>query len=88
MSTFVPVGFAERARHAAARTLLPPSQGGGYAGQDDVALPIFLAYEKSLRAAGCLDACLAVLGVVASQAMYLTDRRPPAGLTDCLEIIR
>jgi histidine ammonia-lyase len=85
---FVQVGFAERARHAAARTLLPPSQGGGYAGQDDVALPIFLAYEKSLRAAGCLDACLAVLGVVASQAMYVTDRRPPAGLTDCLDIIR
>lgn len=85
---FVQVGFAERARHAASRTLLPPSQGGGYAGQDDVALPIFLAYEKSLRAAECLDACLAILGVVASQALYVSDRRPSARLQDSLEVIR
>jgi histidine ammonia-lyase len=85
---FAQIGLAERARHAAARTLLPPSQGGGYSGQDDVALPIFLAYEKSLQAAGCFDACLAVLGVVASQAMYVSDRLPPAGLARALEIIR
>jgi len=88
MLGFAQVGFGERARLAAARTHLPPSEGGGYGGQDDVALPTFLAYEKEQRAAHCLDASLAILAVTASQALAVTNRRPAPKLGDFLGCVR
>jgi len=88
MLGFVQVGFGERARLAAARTHLPPSEGGGYGGQDDVALPTFLAFEKEQRVAQCLDACLAILAATASRALHVTNRRPAPKLMAFLELVR
>jgi hypothetical protein len=85
---FLQVGFGERARNAAVRTHLPYSEGGGYGGQDDVALPTSLAYEREEQAAGCLDACLAILAATASQALHLADRAPGGELGVFLEGVR
>ena len=84
---FVQIGIGEEARRAAQRTLIPPSEGGGF-GQNDVASPTFLAYRKEQRAAWCLDAALAILAVVASQALWVTGRPAPPPLADLLEGIR
>lgn len=88
MLGFVQIGFGERARLAASRTHLPASEGGSYGGQDDVAVPTFLAYEKEERAAECLDASLAILAATASQALSVSDRAPAPGLRGFLEIVR
>src|SRR5581483_4878546 len=74
-----------QARTAAQRTFLPGAEGDA---QDDVAAPAFLAYEKSLTAGGCLDATLAVLAVVASQALSITNRKAPPALQEFLETVR
>jgi histidine ammonia-lyase len=58
---FIQIGFGEEARHAAARTFLPPSEGGGYAGQNDIASPTFFTYRKHLAACEALDSSLAIL---------------------------
>lgn len=84
---FVQVGIGEEARRAAQRTLIPPSEGGGF-GQNDVASPTFLAYRKEQRAAWCLDAAVAILAVVASQALWVTDRQAPPPLAGLLEGVR
>jgi histidine ammonia-lyase len=84
---FVQVGLGERARHAAQRTHIPPSEGGGF-GQDDVASATFLAYRKERDAAWCLDAAMAILSVVASQALWVTDRPGPPALADLLAGVR
>ena len=55
---FTAAGYAEQARHAASRTLLPGSEGGGFA-QNDVAVPAFSAWRKEAEAGRCLDAALA-----------------------------
>ncbi len=85
---FVPVGLGERARHAAARTFLPPSEGGVYGGEEDVALPTFVAAERLWTAAAQLDGALAVLAAVASHALDLTDRPTPVGLGPLLAFVR
>jgi histidine ammonia-lyase len=84
---FVQIGIGEEARRAAQRTLIPPSEGGGYA-QNDVASPTFLAYRKEQRAAWCLDAALAILAVTASQALWVTDRPAPPPLAGLLDDVR
>ena len=61
------LAYAEQARAAAQRTFLPGSEGGGF-GQNDVAVPTFLAWRKEAEAGRCLDAGLAILAAVASQA--------------------
>jgi histidine ammonia-lyase len=81
------VAYAEQARHAAERTLLPGSEGGGF-GQNDVAVPTFPAWRREGEAGRCLDANLALLGAVASQALYVTDRAAPPALMQLLEEIR
>lgn len=80
-------GYVELARSAAQRTFIPGSDSLG-SGQDDVAAPGFLAWSKEARSALCLDACLAMLAVVASQALFVTDRTPPLPLGKYLELIR
>jgi histidine ammonia-lyase len=81
------VGFGERARHAAQRTFLPGSESGGF-GQNDVASPTMQAWAKERDAAQSLEACLAILAVVASQALYVTERPAPPHLASLLAEIR
>jgi histidine ammonia-lyase len=85
---FLAASFNEQAREAARRTLLPASEGGGYAGQNDVAVPTFLAYQRERRAAECLDASLAILAVVSSEILHLGERSPAAGLEGLLAGVR
>jgi histidine ammonia-lyase len=79
------IHFVEQARTAALRTFLPGAEGDA---QDDVAAPAFLAYEKGATAGACLDATLAVLAVVASQALSITNRNAPPALQEFLETVR
>ncbi|HTO83053.1 MAG TPA: aromatic amino acid lyase [Methylomirabilota bacterium] len=83
----VQVGYAEEARRAAQRTFLPGSEGGGF-GQNDVAPPTFIAWRGQEQAAFCLEASLATLAVVASQAFHATEREAPPALRDLLAVIR
>ncbi len=62
----VAVGWAEEARNAAERTLLP--RGG--LGQNDVGSPSFLAWSKERAAGAALDATLAVLCAAASRILW------------------
>ncbi len=79
-------GYIELAKAAAQRTFIPGNDSG--AGQDDVAAPAFLAWSKEARAGRCLDASLAMLAVVASQALFVTDREAPRALRGFVELIR
>jgi histidine ammonia-lyase len=83
----VEVGYAEQARRAAQRNFLPGSEGGGF-GQNDVAPPTFFAWRAQEEAGRCLDACLAMLAAVGSQALFATDREPPPALVPLVEKIR
>jgi histidine ammonia-lyase len=84
---FAAAGYAEQARHAAQRTFLPGSEGGGF-GQNDVAVPTFLAWRKAGEAGHCLDAALAALAVVASQALLVTGQDAPPPLEPLLQAAR
>jgi histidine ammonia-lyase len=79
-------GYIELAKSAAQRTFIPSGDCG--VGQDDVATPTFLAWSKEARAGRCLDASLAILAVVASQALFVTDRQAPPALQGFMELIR
>jgi histidine ammonia-lyase len=82
------VGFLEEARAAAQRTFTPPSDVSVF-GQDNVAATAFLAWPKQETAGRCLDACLALLGVIASQALAVTKRQARSQpLKDILAVIR
>jgi histidine ammonia-lyase len=81
------VGFLEAARSAASRTLLPGSEGGSF-GQDDVASPVFAAWDKQERAGLALERTLALLAVIASQALWVTERAVTPGLAARLRQIR
>ncbi len=80
-------GYIEQAKGAAQRTFIPSSDSYA-AGQDDVAAPAFLAWSKEARTGRCLDASLAMLAVVASQALFVTDREAPRALRGFMELIR
>jgi histidine ammonia-lyase len=86
--SFVQVGYGEEARHAARRTFMPLSEGGGIGGQNDVASATMLAYKKHLTASFCIDAALVLLAVSASQALWATDREPAPPLRPLLELVR
>jgi histidine ammonia-lyase len=77
--------FAEEARAAAAPTLLPASINDP---QNDVSSATFSAYRKELRAAECLEETLAILAIVSSQALYVTDRQPAPKLRPLLHAVR
>jgi histidine ammonia-lyase len=79
-------GYIEQAKNAAQRTFIPSSDGGN--GQDDVAAPAFLAWTKEAQAGRCLDASLAMLAVMASQALHVTGRAAPPALEEFLELVR
>ena len=84
---FSAAGFAEQARLAATRHFLPGSEGGGF-GQNDVGLPSFLAWRGEAEAGRCLDANLAQLAVIASQAFHVTERAAPPRLASLLDEVR
>ncbi|HXR19575.1 MAG TPA: aromatic amino acid lyase [Steroidobacteraceae bacterium] len=79
-------GYIELAKAAAQRTFLHGSDAG--AGQDDVASPVFHAWSKQERAGRLLDASLAMLAVVASQALHVTERPVPPALRDFTTLVR
>ncbi len=81
------VGYAEQARRAAQRNFLPGSEGGGF-GQNDVAPPTFFAWRAQEEAGRCLEACLAVLAAIGSQALFVTGRDAPPALAGLLGEIR
>jgi len=83
----VAVGYGEAARHAAQRTFLPGPESGGYA-QNDVASNAIPAWNKHEAAGSALDACLAIVAAIASQALFATDRNAPPALRELLTEIR
>ncbi len=80
-------GYLEQAKAAAQRTFIPGTESAG-SGQDDVAATAFLAWAKEEKAGQCLDACLAGLAVVASQAIHVTGRQPPPRLAELVDEVR
>ncbi len=73
------VGYEEEMRMLCAPTLLPGSEAGAF-GQDDVASPVFLAWQKLDRASVLFEHCLATLGPIATRAMTVMKRTVPANL--------
>ena len=55
---------------------------------NDVAPPTFPAWRAQEEAGACLEACLAVLAAVASQALFVTDRVATPALADLLAGVR
>jgi histidine ammonia-lyase len=82
---WVATGLVEEARSLASPALLPASINDS---QNDVASPAFGAYRSQDRAAECLDCVLAILALVASQALFVTGRRPAPALAGLLTGIR
>jgi histidine ammonia-lyase len=80
-------GYLEQAKLAAQRTFIPGTESAG-SGQDDVATTAFFAWAKEERAGRCLDAAMAMLAVVASQALHVTDRSAPPALQAFVAEIR
>jgi histidine ammonia-lyase len=60
---------------------------GGYP-QNDVVAPSFLAWHKENVAGSCLEAALAILAAIASQALFVEDRPAPPALTPFLARVR
>ncbi len=83
----VAVGLGERARHAAQRSFLPGAESGGF-GQNDVGVASFLAWQKEATAGKAFDGCLAVLGLIAAEALDVTRRAAPPALQARLAFIR
>jgi histidine ammonia-lyase len=82
---WVASGLVEEARALAAPTLLPATINDT---QNDVASTVFAAYRSQTRAAECLDSVLAMLALVASQALFVTGRDPAPALAGLLSGIR
>ncbi len=80
-------GYVEQARAAAQTSFIPASDTGG-AGQDDVGTPAFLAYAREAEAGRCLDASLAMLAMIASQALFVTGRQAPPRLRGFVGLVR
>lgn len=73
------VGYEEEMRMLASPTLLPGSESGGF-GQDDVASPVFMAWQKHDRSSVLFEQCLASLAPVALRALKVTGRSVPIKL--------
>src|SRR5258707_1225955 len=82
---WVASGLVEEARALAAPTLLPATINDT---QNDIASTSFGAYRSQRRAAECLDSVLAILALVASQALFVTGRHPAPPLAALLDGIR
>lgn len=80
-------GIGEAARETATRSFLPAGAAGGF-GQNDVASPCVSAWTKAVAAGEALDAALAILAAIASQALFVTGRDAPAALAPLLATVR
>jgi histidine ammonia-lyase len=80
----VMVGWAEDARTAAQRTLIPL----GGIGQNDTAAPTFFASRKEAEAGYCLEAALAALAALASDELDRSGREAPPTLRNFLAGVR
>ncbi len=80
--------FVEEARAAALPTALAVGADTGVASGGDLLLPTFPAHWRQRRAAECADGALAILALVASQALFATGRHPAAGLEPVLAAVR
>jgi histidine ammonia-lyase len=80
-------GYLEQAKLFAQRTFIPGTESAG-AGQDDIAATAFLAWAKEERAGRCADAALAMLAMLASQALHVTEREATPALRPFVEEIR
>ena len=78
------VAWAEDARAAAQRTLIPL----GGIGQNDTASPTFFAWRKEREAGECLDAALAILAALASDELARSSRDAPPALAGFLAWVR
>lgn len=76
--------YWEEAKHAAQRTFL----ARGVPGQNDVVSPTFWAWEREQTAGACLDAALAMVAMIASQAYYVTGRETTPPLRALLREVR
>ena len=76
--------WAEEARAAAQPTLIPL---GGY-GQNDTCAPSFFAWRRQEQVGRCLDAAMAIVAAISSQAMADADREPPPALAELLADVR
>ncbi|RWC64575.1 aromatic amino acid lyase [Mesorhizobium sp.] len=80
-------GYLEQAKLAAQRTFIPGTESAG-AGQDDVATTAFFAWTKEATAGRCVDAAMAMLAMIASQALHVTERPAPLALQHFVDEIR
>lgn len=80
-------GYLEQAKLAAQRTFIPGTESAG-AGQDDVATTVFFAWTKEATAGRCVDAAMAMLAMIASQALHVTGREAPPALQSFVADIR
>ena len=71
---------AERARQSAMPAVLSIGLEDPGGGQSDVAVPVFLAYERYLDVADAADASLATLALTVLQAFRISGRQPPPKL--------
>ena len=78
------VGWAEDARAAAQRTLIPL----GGIGQNDTASPTFFAWRKEREAGFCLEGALAGLAALASDELARSERGAPPVLVHFLDGVR
>jgi histidine ammonia-lyase len=76
--------WSEEARAAAQPTLIPL---GGY-GQNDTCAPSFFAWRRQEQVGRCLDAALAIVAAIASQALSEGDRQAPPALAGMLADVR
>ena len=79
------VGYEEELRMLAMPTLLPGSESGGF-GQDDVASPVFLAWQKYDRSCVLFEQCLASLAPVAVRALRVSGRTVPVRLQVLVDV--
>jgi histidine ammonia-lyase len=80
----VATGWAEEARAHAGATVLSL---GGF-GQNDVPSMAFLAWRRATAAGRCIDASLAIVAALASQALHGAGQTPPPALAPLLDEVR
>ncbi len=80
-------GYLEQAKLHAQRTFIPGTESAG-SGQDDIAATAFFAWAKEQKAGQCVDAALAMLAMLASQALHVTGRKPPPQLRPLVDEVR
>ena len=76
--------WSEEARAAAQPTLIPL---GGY-GQNDTCAPSFFAWRRQEQVGRCLDAALAIVAAISSQALSEGGRSAPPALAAMLDDVR